>query len=268
MSRLPELAVTKPCEESWEAMRGDARSRHCEACGKDVLNLAAMSRREVERVALRVAAGDAVCGRVTRRMDGELVTLPDAPAPRFAWIVQRTALGAAIATALPAMAQTAPQSPPQAASQSAPAEGEVSLPEVPPDPQPVPGKAVVIGRLLHPDGTRVQSGIVYAQSAEGGDPVYVLDSSGWFELHLKPGRYQFLVRTGKDQVERISAVDLHEGIQQFSDLRTRAGMDAPELEDLTYTTGGALASTISWRWGWHAFRHPVLYARYLVRKIS
>jgi hypothetical protein len=124
---------------------------------------------------------------------------------------------------------------------------------------------VVIGRLVHPDGKRVDTGLVYVQNAQGYGPLYVIDASGWFEIHTAPGVYNFVVRTGKDQIERVPGVVLHEGVQDFGDLKTHAGMQDSEFEE-TYTTGGELVS-IRVGWGWHVFRHPILYARYLTRKM-
>src|SRR5450631_4153461 len=73
-AKLPfEVAIEKPCEESWAAMAGDARKRHCELCDKQVHDFAAMTSREIAKL---VAQSDGkVCARVTRREDGSLVTL-------------------------------------------------------------------------------------------------------------------------------------------------------------------------------------------------
>jgi hypothetical protein len=254
-----ELSVVQPCAESWEAMRKEGRSRFCESCGKVVQDISLMTDRQVRELAMRAAAGEKVCGRVTRRMDGELVTLGTGQT-RIGAIAQRALLAGAFVGGLPAAAQGVGQTVQQQD------DAQVMLKEIPPEPQPIPGKAVVIGRLLHPDGRRVDTGLVYVQDAQGNGPLYVVDASGWFEIHTEPGVYNFVVRTGKDQVERVAGVVLHEGVQQFADIRTRAGEQATEFEE-TYTTMGAM-SAVTTRWGWHAFRHPVLYVRYLMRKIS
>ena len=65
------LRVVRPCEESFEAMPGDARARHCDKCEKTVHDLA--SRTEVEvRAMLREAKrrGERVCVRFARTPDG------------------------------------------------------------------------------------------------------------------------------------------------------------------------------------------------------
>jgi hypothetical protein len=252
MPKLPVLRIGFSCGEDWSAMRGDGRRRHCAACGRDVVNVATMTPRAVKRMALRAAAGEQVCARITRR-DGELVTLDPAPM-RVGRVAQQAVLTVAMLAGLPAFAQQSQQD-----------NESVMLKEALPEPEAIPGMAVVIGRLLHPDGSRVDTGLVYAEPAQGYGPTYVVDASGWFELHLKPGTYDFVVRTGADQVERVPAVELHEGVQQFSDLRTRTGQPVPdEIE----TTMGTVSVTTTTRWGWHAFRHPILYARSLTRRRS
>jgi hypothetical protein len=255
--RCFELSVAQPCAESWEAMRKEGRSRFCESCGKVVQDLSRISDRQVQELAMRAAAGEAVCGRVTRRMDGELVTLGPGQT-RTAVMAQRALLAGAFAAGLPAVAQGAGQAVQRQD------DAEVMLREVPPEPQPIPGKAVVIGRLLHPDGRRVDTGLVYVQNAQGYGPFYVVDASGWFEIHTAPGVYNFVVRTGKDQIERVPGVVLHEGVQQFADIRTRAEEQATEFEE-TYTFVGEITARVTTRWSW--FRHPVVYARYLMRKM-
>lgn len=254
-----ELSVVQPCAESWEAMRKEGRARFCDSCGKVVQDISLMTDRQVRELAIRAAAGENICGRVSRRMNGELVTLRPEQT-RTGRIAQQALFVGTLAAGLPAAAQGVEQ---VTQRQDEP---EVVLKEVPPEPQPIPGKAVVIGRLLHPDGRRVDTGLVYVQNAQGFGPLYVVDASGWFEIHTAPGVYDFVVRTGKDQIERVPGVVLHEGVQQFGDMRTRAGQQLTEFEE-TYTTVGTMEARVTTRWGWHAFRHPVLYVRYLMRKI-
>jgi hypothetical protein len=250
-----ELSVVQPCAESWDAMRREGRVRFCESCNQVVQDLALMTDRQVQVLAMRAAAGERVCGRITRRMNGELVTLGSEPT-RTAAIAQRALLASVFGVGLPMAAQES--------GQAVQPQVEVMLKEVQPEPQPIPGKAVVIGRLLHPDGRRVDTGLVYVQDAEGYGPLYVLDASGWFEIHVVPGVYDFVVKTGKDQVEHVPGVILHEGVQEFGDLRTRTGQQAPEIVQ-TFTVGEVVS--VRTRWGWNAFRHPILYARYLARRL-
>jgi hypothetical protein len=48
-------------------------------------------------------------------------------------------------------------------------------------------------------------------------------------------------------------------------MRTLAGQQPTEIAE-QYTTLGEVAS-VRVGWGWNAFRHPILYARYLARKL-
>jgi hypothetical protein len=250
-----QIDVAKPCSENWTEMQGDARARYCETCGKMVQDLSRMTDRQVEHLAMRAAAGERVCARITRRLDGELVTLGPERV-RAGRVAQGALLAGVFAAGLPAVAQGLGQQN----------DAEVMLKEVPPEPRPIPGMAVVVGRLLHPDGRRVDTGLVYVESAaQGYGPLYVVDASGWFEIHTPPGVYNFVVQTGKDQVERVSGVVLHEGVQEFGDMRTLAGQQPTEIAE-QYTTLGEVAS-VRVGWGWNAFRHPILYARYLARKL-
>jgi outer membrane protein OmpA-like peptidoglycan-associated protein len=57
------LRVLEPCGESWSAMQGGSRVRHCEACDKDVHDLTQIS--ELEAVAyLRFRGGASMCVRM------------------------------------------------------------------------------------------------------------------------------------------------------------------------------------------------------------
>ena len=49
---LEVIQVATPCTQSWEAMQGDDRVRHCDACDLNVYNLSEMSRGEAEQLVL------------------------------------------------------------------------------------------------------------------------------------------------------------------------------------------------------------------------
>ena len=66
------IKVAKPCSESWEAMPGDARVRHCGGCDRDVHNLAAMTPAQID--ALLAKPGPLPCMRIVRNVDGSLMT--------------------------------------------------------------------------------------------------------------------------------------------------------------------------------------------------
>jgi len=66
------IKVAKPCSESWEAMPGDARVRHCAGCDRDVHNLAAMTPVQID--VLLAKPGPLPCMRIVRHQDGSLLT--------------------------------------------------------------------------------------------------------------------------------------------------------------------------------------------------
>lgn len=69
---LPPLALASPCEEPWDAMRGDDKKRFCERCSLHVHNLTAMSSGEVS--ALLEGTQGRLCVRFFRRADGTVLT--------------------------------------------------------------------------------------------------------------------------------------------------------------------------------------------------
>ncbi len=71
-SILDNIYVASPCSAEWDQMDGDARSRHCQLCDKNVYNLSGMTRAEAE--ALLVAKEGRLCVRYFRRADGTVLT--------------------------------------------------------------------------------------------------------------------------------------------------------------------------------------------------
>jgi hypothetical protein len=69
---LDQLRVASPCPASWDEMRGDDKSRFCLQCQKHVYNFAAMTAEEGLAL-VREKEGD-LCGRLTRRRDGTVMT--------------------------------------------------------------------------------------------------------------------------------------------------------------------------------------------------
>ena len=67
-----QLRIASPCEESWESMKGDERSRHCARCKLNVFNVKDLT--EVELRALFVKTEGKLCGRVYQRKDGTVLT--------------------------------------------------------------------------------------------------------------------------------------------------------------------------------------------------
>jgi hypothetical protein len=76
---LTQITIPEPCSMDWETMRGDERTRHCEACGKHVHDLTKMKPAEAAALLEGTAANKGLCGRVYERPDGTLV-ITGAPA--------------------------------------------------------------------------------------------------------------------------------------------------------------------------------------------
>lgn len=57
----PQDIIPKPCHEDWFGMRGDERTRHCDLCNTEVVNLSGMSYEEI--IALRAQKGGTLCGK-------------------------------------------------------------------------------------------------------------------------------------------------------------------------------------------------------------
>lgn len=75
--RLSTLRVAEPCHADWDAMSGDARSRHCERCRLHVIDLSELTRDEAEDVLARGGPDGRLCVRYTRDAAGEIVTRTD-----------------------------------------------------------------------------------------------------------------------------------------------------------------------------------------------
>jgi hypothetical protein len=73
--RLPMLSrvqVAKPCNASWDDMRGNERVRFCGKCEKNVYNLSELTDDEAE--ALVYEHEGKLCARFFRRKDGTMLT--------------------------------------------------------------------------------------------------------------------------------------------------------------------------------------------------
>jgi hypothetical protein len=95
---LGRMRVASPCGVSWDSMDGDARVRFCRLCSLNVYDFAGMTRAEVE--ALVTKTEGRLCGRMTRRADGTVLT-KDCPVGLRALRLRATrAAGAAFAALL------------------------------------------------------------------------------------------------------------------------------------------------------------------------
>ena len=69
---LDSIRVASPCHARWNDMDGDERARFCGQCQKNVYNLSAMTRAQIETL-VREKEGK-FCGRFYRRADGRMLT--------------------------------------------------------------------------------------------------------------------------------------------------------------------------------------------------
>lgn len=120
---LGGLRVASPCGVSWDSMEGDGRVRFCRLCSLNVYDFAGMTRAEVE--ALVVKTEGRLCGRMTRRADGTVLT-KDCPVGLRALRLRATrAAGAAFAALLSLCSLASGQAKPQKLSCSG--GGEVNV---------------------------------------------------------------------------------------------------------------------------------------------
>jgi hypothetical protein len=69
---LSEIKVSTPCPMGWNQMSGDDCKRYCTVCGKHVHDFAKLT--SAEAAALFHDANGDLCGRLSRRADGTIVT--------------------------------------------------------------------------------------------------------------------------------------------------------------------------------------------------
>ena len=69
---LDIIDVASPCEQPWNAMRGDDQIRFCDHCEKNVYNISTISREQAVHLIRRTEGN--LCVRMMRRADGTLVT--------------------------------------------------------------------------------------------------------------------------------------------------------------------------------------------------
>jgi len=68
---LRNLAIPNPCPKNWEEMEGDASTRHCESCDKDVVDVTGMSK--TEAIELFEESTERVCVHGRANRDGRLL---------------------------------------------------------------------------------------------------------------------------------------------------------------------------------------------------
>jgi hypothetical protein len=233
-TNLPfELAIAKPCEESWAEIRGSNRERHCTRCNKQVHNLSAMSSREIEK--LITAGGRQICARLTHRLDGSLVTLQSQS--RVAAVARIAASTALVFSAVGAAAQSVP---------------EASEPQ-----------AVISGKVLTSDGSGpLQGAAIILRSAGVVQTESQSDSAGNFEISVTPGIYDVEIKNERSSIQ-FRAMALKEGQQSMPPIATATTVTVeaePALMGEVAVTIGR--PSLSW-----ILRHPIAYGKHLMHKL-
>lgn len=152
-----------------------------------------MNDQQVQHLAMRAAAGERVCARVTRRANGNLVLLePERNRPRFAGALLSTLLitGGAAAQNL---------------------QGE----------QTVVAQAVLSGTLLRPDGSPFDGGRVLLRTGDSAPVTFPVGMDGHFEATVTPGVYDLALRGNALFGARVKGVTLHEGEQSVGPVKAQ-----------------------------------------------
>lgn len=195
-----EFTIPEPCSANWDDMQGDARSRHCAACSRDVHNLAMMTPREIEALMAGAFSGDAghhaPCVRMAQFEDGSLMVAPE---PRAQMPYGRVA-GAVMAAAVVTISTVA------AAQQ--PVLGRTMGKVMPP--------AVYVGLVVGADGTPAPQASVNLSRMNDGklEQVHAIaDASGHFRLTARAGSWTISATTAGG-VAPAAAVTLEAGEHQ------------------------------------------------------
>ena len=91
----PDVRIAAPCNNDWNTMVGDDRSRYCSECQQNVYNFSAMSRSEVDLL-LSKREGR-LCGRIQMLPDGTMLT---ADPPSYGVFARASRLASATMTAV------------------------------------------------------------------------------------------------------------------------------------------------------------------------
>jgi hypothetical protein len=143
---LDNIRVASPCHARWNDMEGDERARFCGQCQKNVYNLSAMTRTQIEAL-IREKEGK-FCGRFYRRPDGRMLTA-DCPS-RLRRIQRRIAgFGGALCAFLFSLAGCSPR---QASSSPTHTSGQVLMGDValPPSACTTNPTPVIMGKIALP----------------------------------------------------------------------------------------------------------------------
>ncbi|HSS48844.1 MAG TPA: carboxypeptidase-like regulatory domain-containing protein [Thermoanaerobaculia bacterium] len=223
--RRDRLAIASPCQESWQAMGGDERTRFCSRCQKHVHDLAALEAREID--ALIEATQGRFCARITRDRFGRMVTRePDVPPfHRTTLSVRRSspAVAAVVAAAVGLTGAGWAQAP-VSTHVAALVAGNLAAPD--PAHPAGPGGAVLGGRVVDRQGASLPgAGVTLRHHEEGWRFIAVTDAEGRFQFRDLPS----------------GVYDVEAELEGF-DFETAAGVElGPEGRLITIT--GAMSET-------------------------
>jgi hypothetical protein len=280
--------IAKPCEESWEAMDGGARARHCARCAEQVHNFAAMTAREIEKVVR--ATGGKLCARITQREDGSLVMLETRPGVPFA--AQIAASAVLVAGAAGMSAQSSEKSPAAHGADAAKCVKPPSLvagstfigqidettePGLEPNrevlseriggrEEAAPGQAILTGTVLKPDASGPEPGAIVSLRASSKVVATVkADDSGRFRIVAPSGTYDILIRQNMLFGARIVEAKLHEGEQSLQNIRIHFDYHQGNGSPYDGVVMGEIAIDPAYTFS-SALRHPMGYLKHLFRK--
>lgn len=182
------IRIAKPCGESWEAMPGDSRVRHCGVCDRDVHNGATMTPAQLE--AILAQPGPLPCMRLVQCEDGSLLMARTEQRPG---LLRRASL--ALSTVMLMAGGAAAQNP--------------TLPKQ-------DQRAILQGRVVDVTGASISHARVELL-ADGKQAVSAeADAQGAFVLTVLPGAYTLDVASPGFKRSDAMPVQLHAGTQQAS----------------------------------------------------
>jgi hypothetical protein len=219
-----QLDIAEPCHEQWSTMSGSASQRFCGSCQKHVHNLAAMTPTEIEREVIRT--GGRLCGRITRREDGSMVTVEErSQSP--------VGVGAGFLLASTLSLGTA-------AAQA---------------PAPADYRATITGKIVTSDGLPLRGSALVTFTQKGFEVAKVMtDSDGNWSTELLPDHYDVraLTLVNHESIE-IRDVQLHAGLQSLGTVKTVAQLQVGIVSGGIGVSYSKLALV----------RHPVVLLSYL-----
>lgn len=190
---LGRLRVASPCGVNWDSMEGDERVRFCRLCSLNVYDFSGMTRAEVEVLVSKTEGR--LCGRLTRRADGTVLTR-DCPVGLRALRLRATrAAGAAFAAVLSLCSLVSGQT--KTKSLSCSGGGQVNVERKKTESKTTESKtASLSGLLLDPNGAAVPGAeIVLKNEATKKEFGAKTSDEGKFSVPVLPaGKYKLRVK--------------------------------------------------------------------------